>query len=39
MDIGLSTVRSGGTECVKELSMEVGGEVSCVVRESEVIWC
>ena len=41
MDIGLSTVRSGGTECVEELSMEVGGEVECVARESEVMrcWC
>ena len=39
MDIGLSTVRSGGTECVEELSMEVGGEVACVARESEVIRC
>ena len=39
MDIGLSTVRSGGTECVEKLSMEVGGEVACVVRESEVIRC
>ena len=39
MDRGLSTVRSGGTECVEELSMEVGGEVACVVSDSEVIRC